>query len=311
MVMTSNTVEPEPLKTQLKIRSSKERIFYIKYLQENLGIKKHSFLMDPDITFEEADEKIASTREYSDLAKKMKKAFINSRKENGDLDWIKEAEPRFLYWALVFMKKHRKDIHGALSRNMLIDLHDREERKTTTISGKELNELSLDIKRIREEIENCFVFSEMSNKKVGRVNKLLVQEWREIESDKRIVKWITDNEIQIDWAWDYLTSQYFFSGRLLRFLAKSDKKQALITGFDLLSENLDKKNLLILNMKRAWSQKKFRDKKNGKKPYSISLTKTAKTMLDELADRKGMRINELVETLIREEGERSGFEIKD
>ncbi|MPS32622.1 MULTISPECIES: hypothetical protein [unclassified Salinivibrio] len=286
-------------------------MFYINYLQENLGIKKGSLLEDPALTFQRADEKIASERGHSDLAKKMKKAFINSRKENGALDWVKEAEPRFLYWALIFMKKHKKDIHGALSRPMLIDPPDSIGRKIKTISEKELNDLSLDIKRIREEIENSFIFSEMSNTEVGDVNRLLVQEWQDIESDKRIVKWITDNEIQIEWAWDYLTSQHFFRDRLLRFLAKSDKKQALITGFDLLSDNLDKKNLLILNMKRAWSQKKFRDKKSGKKPYSISLTETAKGMLDELADRKGMRINELVETLIREEGERYGFEIKD
>ncbi|WP_131825489.1 hypothetical protein [Salinivibrio kushneri] len=303
--------EPRPLKPQLKIRSSKERMFYINYLQENLGIKKGSLLEEPALIFQRADEKIASERGHSDLAKKMKKAFINSRKEKGALDWVKEAEPRFLYWALIFMKKHKKDIHGALSRPMLIDRPNRVGRKIKTISEKELNDLSLDIKRIREEIENSFIFSEMSNTEVEDVNKLLVEEWLEIESDKRIVKWITDNEIQIEWAWDYLTYQHFFRDRLLRFLAKSDKKQALITGFDLLSENLDKKDLLILNMKRAWSQKKFRDKKSGKKPYSISLTETAKGMLDELADRKGMRINELVETLIREEGERYGFEIKD
>ncbi|OOF11739.1 hypothetical protein BZG82_04025 [Salinivibrio sp. PR5] len=309
--MSFNIREPSPLKSQLKIRSSKERLFYIKYLEKNLEIPNHLLLIDEDDPFEEADKKIASARASSDLAKKMKKAFINSRKENGALDWVKEAEPRFLYWALVFMKKHKKDIHGALSRPMRIDPPNREERKITTISAEELNDLSLDIKRIREEIENSFIFSEMSNTEIGRINKLLVEEWQDIESDKRIVKWITDNEIQIEWAWDYLTSQHFFRDRLLRFLAKSDKKQALITGFDLLSENLDKKNLLILNMKRAWSQKKFRDKKSGKKPYSISLTETAKGMLDELADRKGMRINELVETLIREEGERYGFEIKD
>jgi hypothetical protein len=97
----------------------------------------------------------------------MKKAFINSRKENGALDWVKEAEPRFLYWALIFMKKHKKDIHGALSRPMLIDPPDSIGRKIKTISAEELNDLSLDIKRIREEIENSFIFSEMSNTEIG------------------------------------------------------------------------------------------------------------------------------------------------
>jgi hypothetical protein len=77
----------------------------------------------------------------------------------------------------------------------------------------------------------------------------------------------------------------------------------VITTIDL-ADNLDRKALLIDKMKKAWSQKKFREKSNGKKPYSISMTQNTKQKLNALAEEHEMKINEMVELLIQNEYQR-------
>ena len=74
----------------------------------------------------------------------------------------------------------------------------------------------------------------------------------------------------------------------------------------MLHDRPDRKALIIGGMKRAWSQKKFRDKdkKEGKKAYSISMTEKTKQKLDSLAEHKGLKINETIEMLIRNEFEK-------
>jgi macrodomain Ter protein organizer (MatP/YcbG family) len=60
-------------------------------------------------------------------------------------------------------------------------------------------------------------------------------------------------------------------------------------------------------MKKAWSQKKFREKSSGKKPYSISMTLNTKQKLNALAEEKGMKINDMVEYLVKNEYQKRNF----
>ena len=46
---------------------------------------------------------------------------------------------------------------------------------------------------------------------------------------------------------------------------------------------------------------KFREKSSGKKPYSISMTLNTKQKLNALAEEKNMKINEMIEYLVRNE----------
>ncbi|WOD09042.1 hypothetical protein [Marinomonas sp. GJ51-6] len=79
-----------------------------------------------------------------------------------------------------------------------------------------------------------------------------------------------------------------------------EKRAAVIATLDL-SDNVDRKALVIDKMKKAWSQKKFREKSSGKKPYSISMTLNTKQKLNAMAEEKGMKINEMIEYLVQNE----------
>ncbi|PSU34071.1 hypothetical protein [Photobacterium lutimaris] len=60
------------------------------------------------------------------------------------------------------------------------------------------------------------------------------------------------------------------------------------------------KQLLIIKMKRAWSQKKRRDKLEGRKAYSILMSTDVKSKLDEMAYEQGCHRNTLLEKIIND-----------
>ncbi|AJP45448.1 hypothetical protein EP12_19825 [Alteromonas australica] len=52
---------------------------------------------------------------------------------------------------------------------------------------------------------------------------------------------------------------------------------------------------------RAWQQKKHRDNRQGKKACNLVLREEVKQKLDAMAAARGMKLNQLVETLIENE----------
>lgn len=79
----------------------------------------------------------------------------------------------------------------------------------------------------------------------------------------------------------------------------------LISFFDVLSIiNLYQYKLLVSNMKKAWSQKVYRDKNSNKKQYSINMSKDIGDILDKLSLAKDENKNAIIEALIRSEYEK-------
>jgi hypothetical protein len=58
------------------------------------------------------------------------------------------------------------------------------------------------------------------------------------------------------------------------------------------------KKLFIQSMKKAWAQKKHRDKMQGKKAYSMVMSTDIKGKLDEMAIKNELHRNELLEHII-------------
>lgn len=63
----------------------------------------------------------------------------------------------------------------------------------------------------------------------------------------------------------------------------------------------EKKELVMLKLKKSLSQKKYRDKNKDLKSYSISMNKDTKKKLDSITQKKGIKIHQLVELLIKDE----------
>ena len=58
------------------------------------------------------------------------------------------------------------------------------------------------------------------------------------------------------------------------------------------------KELIIDKMKRAWSQQKYRDAGNTKKPYHLPLTKKTKARLEKMAQVQGVSETAMLDILI-------------
>ncbi|EHU5196862.1 hypothetical protein KY955_002321 [Vibrio vulnificus] len=121
--------------------------------------------------------------------------------------------------------------------------------------------------------------------------------------------WITreDNECyqQYEWACDYITKNKHFSIPYWFIPAPTtdrDMLEAAIAAFDIWPVDSSTKQLFILRMRKAWSQKKHRaslEKKN-KQSYNFTLTTKVKKMLDRMADKEGLSRNEVLEKLIKD-----------
>jgi hypothetical protein len=156
-------------------------------------------------------------------------------------------------------------------------------------------------KRVSD-IKDSFKNSEVDKEGQLEIIKLIATLWGEMFKFEDFVKWFnTSDETQVDWSWQYINaSKYRQNFQYWNPHEKDETAAAVIAVIDIgMFENQDRTELLLSNMRRAWSQKKFRDKNEGKKAYSISMTKETKEKLDSLVEVKGLKINETIEQLIR------------
>lgn len=114
----------------------------------------------------------------------------------------------------------------------------------------------------------------------------------------------SDRKHKVEWLCNYLEhnkSNYI----PLVINGSSMQRDDLISFFDVLSAfNFDKYKLLVSNMKKAWSQKTYRDKNSNKKQYSINMNKDIGDILDKLSLAQNENKNAIVEALIRAEYEK-------
>ncbi|HGS5630791.1 TPA: hypothetical protein ACMDXI_001411 [Vibrio parahaemolyticus] len=119
--------------------------------------------------------------------------------------------------------------------------------------------------------------------------------------------WMTREEDELyqqyDWAYNYVSNNKehpLVNWFIPAPMTNRDKRDAAIAVFDIWPADESTKQLFILRMRKAWSQKKHRaslEKKN-KQSYNFTLTTKVKKMLDRMADKDGLSRNEVLEKLI-------------
>ena len=130
------------------------------------------------------------------------------------------------------------------------------------------------------------------------------QAWGEVY-EAETFHWLDNkNNIQCEWASNYLVNDTEYKVPNW-FLPKPTTPQQMydstIAAFDIWNAHPDSKKLLIVKMKKAWSQKKHRDSMEGKKAYNFVLHTDAKTKLDAIAKDYGLKKNQCLEQLIEKE----------
>ncbi|QIR94353.1 hypothetical protein FR729_15480 [Vibrio alginolyticus] len=305
-------------KQQLEARTFRECDFYIRYLQkqfDDLQIDDTNKLRSIDDCLDaiedELDHFIKDDKKYEHLINKMMFAFNSEQLDKDDFLWLSLSDERLCNWVWCYLRSKSKKQKRHVRRNtddldLIVNISDLSLGRSTNcneVCSRSFKAISNNVKARRNDIIDSFHCSELKLSEQKEVIVDLLEKWKPIFSDKRIVNWLLKDDVkQHEWVWEYLSK---FDSKLTQEVWSptndNELKSAIISLFDLLHDQPDRKTLLIGNMKRAWSQKKFRDKNEGKKAYSISMTESTKQKLDTLAEHKGLKINETVELLIRNE----------
>lgn len=135
--------------------------------------------------------------------------------------------------------------------------------------------------------------------------------YHSILTERKYTDWIDINDIdQLYWAVDYLRKAGMLVQNAL-FLAQDNKDMfaQICASLDAIDNFHDmnyqytptaNKRFFISNMRKAWSQKKFRDKKDAESAQEYFLTRRHINKLKKLADEYGVSSKEYLQQLIDE-----------
>lgn len=126
---------------------------------------------------------------------------------------------------------------------------------------------------------------------------------------RKPLQWLkNEDEEQCWWAWEYLNKVSNAPNRpIVRDIYPMDLKElylAIYAAIDAWVTNEDSMRLFLSDFNKAWQQKRHRDNRQDKKACNLVLREEVKKKLDEMAKKRGMKLNQLVEMLIEQDYER-------
>lgn len=116
--------------------------------------------------------------------------------------------------------------------------------------------------------------------------------------------WIKkENKKQCEWAWDYMkrSGVIIKNENILTPISKKEMYFTIIAAFDSWFALDVEKELFLIKMKKAWSQKKYRDEVSGQKLLNTYISQNAKDKLDKMTAISKRKINEMIELMIDNE----------
>ncbi|MDS1790007.1 hypothetical protein [Vibrio parahaemolyticus] len=171
------------------------------------------------------------------------------------------------------------------------------------LSGK--LSLNPNVNNFKERVKRVILYIIKVNKSKYNYIELemkIVRKWNLSLDKTEIISWLKDdNEEKIKWAWSYILKhepliiKYIWNNKN----STQDLKDFIIAFFDTIEEN--KRDITIKRIKKAWVQKKFRDKVQSKKQYCINLSKSSNEKLKAISISKNMKRNKVIESLINNE----------
>lgn len=280
----------------LEASSERECTFYAEYLSQHIKSASLKNLRGQPYTEklkginDELEVLIKKNRAPKNFASQMRTAFRAAQISSQHIRWIDKNDDRLCNWVWCYLK----------SRTSKKNLGS--ESQPFALSAKAFNTDRDYVSERHIDIITAFHNGEADIEMQQDILEQLKVKWQDVRSNETIVNWLEENNPKHwAWAWTYLQN---ITQRPLEqaWIPSSDteKKAAVIATIDL-SDNVDRSALIIDKMKKAWSQKKFREKSSGKKPYSISMTLNTKQKLNALAEEKDMKINEMIEFLVNNE----------
>ena len=292
----------------LDAASERECAFYVDYLLKNIrsaslkNLRGNSPTERVNKLNEELDNLIKKNRAPQNYSTQMRSAFKSTQLPSSYFRWLDKKDERLCNWAWCYLKSKTKTTETDLEKDVI------KESELLLLAEKAFNIERENAADRQSDILTAFYDGEADAQQQQDILDHLKSKWQDIRTNEGITHWFEENNpSQWAWAWSYLQN---ITQRPLEPAwipsKDSEKKAAVIATIDL-SDNVDRKALIIDKMKKAWSQKKFREKSSGKKPYSISMTLNTKQKLNALAEEKGMKINDMVEYLVKNEYQKRNF----
>lgn len=293
---------------KLEVNSWREYKFYLQYLRTK--IVEFVLIKESD-QIEECERKINEKIEYligkdrklSGLISEMKKAFQATQLTLNDFKWNDKKEERFWNWVWCYLKENiQYDNRNGIEHRLLPIEDILMPPDFSLLSLKALNKDRNNSSDRLTDIIKAFHDGEADRYEQLEIIKFIDEEWKVVYKDKRIVEWLDqNNNRQWSWVLAYLEKiDRRFMNKAWEPGCDAEIRAAIIAAMDMLNDPI-RKELFIGKLKRAWSQKKFRDKSDGKKAYSINMTPKTKKRLDELADHHDLKLNEMIAKLVKQE----------
>ncbi|PQJ38783.1 hypothetical protein BTN98_15495 [Photobacterium aquimaris] len=209
--------------------------------------------------------------------------------------WVKILSSRNIFMLSSSLTKQFKNITPLSVQQQTdtntIDILDFFKLNKTPISTKEKKDIIIDF------------FDLVAVTKTDKIQILnnINNDWHDIETVDDF-SWINKNNPDLcTWAINYI-NEYSQKNNLSFFMISDVKVESDYYKFILLFDSLiclpDTKKLFIQSIKKAYSQKKFRDKQVGKKQCSFNLSEKAIQQLSLLSDLQGVPKNHILESLI-------------
>ncbi|NLQ17966.1 hypothetical protein HGG82_10035 [Marinomonas sp. M1K-6] len=288
----------------LEAVSEREYTFYAEYLLKHIrsaslkNLRSDTLVERVKKLNDELDNLIQKSRAPQNFASQMRTAFKATQLPFSHFRWLDKKDQRLCNWAWCYLKEHsqtQKNLSGE-------EQTPPQETRFLRLAEKAFSTERDNTADRHNDIINAFFDSEADLQQQQAMLECLKNIWQTIRSQDAVVNWLEASD-SVQWTWAYSYLQNITQRPLPPVWLATDaaeKKAAVIATLDL-SDNVDRKALIIDKMKKAWSQKKFREKSTGKKPYSISMTLNTKQKLNALAEEKGMKINDMIEYLVNNE----------
>lgn len=238
------------------------------------------------------------------------KMFLNEAKQNllplSELDWIKKSE-RACYWCWAAIS--RNQFFATPNHPVIQPAQDQQWQYVSSYTQLGLKNIPSTSKERFDEVVKFF-------DRVGQPlqwQQLLVErlksDWSFIYNSRKPFSWLKkDNEDQCRWAWEYMQSYGTKQGLMdrpttgfIQPVGLDELYLSIYGAFDTWNTSKESKTLFLQNFNKAWHQKKHRDGRQGKKACNLVLREDVKDKLDEMANIRGLKLNQLVEILIENE----------
>lgn len=130
----------------------------------------------------------------------------------------------------------------------------------------------------------------------------LYQHWCSIFQSPKPFSWINKNDdVQLNWIWDYMKKYESEHKINTHIFLSHDLKQlylSIFASYDSWTAPIEAKKLFLININKAWNQKKIRDSRKDKKQYTFVMNKSIQDKLNEVASHENLNKSELMERLI-------------